>query len=209
MTEVLNGFVVLEGLDGAGTTTQLRLLEQRFVAAGVRGHCTCEPTDGAVGALIRGVLRGALSVEPRALALLFAADRWQHVNAPLTGVRERVASGEIVVSDRYLYSSLAYQGVEWSFEGVLALHAGFPLPGDVVYVDTPVEVCQGRLAARGERDLFDAAAFQRRVADAYERAFAAFASAGVRFHRIDGRLNADRIADRVWKVVEGLPIIKA
>ena len=50
------------------------------------------------------------------MALLFAADRWEHVNSPETGVRARLARGEVVVSDRYLFSSLAYQGVEWSFE---------------------------------------------------------------------------------------------
>ncbi len=208
MNEILAGFVVLEGLDGAGTTTQLRLLERRFEREGVLGHCTCEPTAGAVGALIRAALRADVRLEPRTLALLFAADRWEHVTSPATGVRDRVARGEVVVSDRYLFSSLAYQGVEWSFEAVLDLHRDFPLPAHVIYVDTPVEVSQARLAAREGRDLYDSPDFQRRVAAGYERAFAALTSPRVLLHRIDGLLPPDGIAEQVWNVVASLPIIR-
>jgi dTMP kinase len=208
MNEILGGFVAIEGLDGAGTTTQLRLLERRFADERVRGYCTCEPTAGPVGALIRAALRGQVRLEPRTLALLFAADRWEHLSSPGTGVRDRVATGEIVVSDRYLFSSLAYQGVEWSFEGVLDLHRDYPLPAHVIYVDTPVEVSQARLAARTGRDLYDSAGLQRRVAAGYERAFAAPAFSGVRLHRIDGLLPPEPIAEQVWKVMLGLPIIR-
>ncbi len=207
--EILENFVVLEGLDGAGTTTQLRLLEGRFAARRVRSHCTWEPTDGSVGGLIRSALKGELRFQPRTLALLFAADRWEHLYAPVSGIRDRVAAGEVVVSDRYLFSSLAYQGVEWSFEGVLDLHQGLPLPAHVIYLDTPVEVCQQRLAARAGREIFDAAGVQTRVAEAYERAFAHFAPTQLRVHRIDGRLPPERVAEQVWNVVAGLPIIKA
>lgn len=208
MREILDNFVVLEGLDGAGTTTQLGLLQQRFAEERIRGCCTCEPTDGPVGALIRSALRGELRLEARTLALLFAADRWEHVNAPRTGVRDRVRRGEIVVSDRYLFSSLAYQGVAWSFEGVLDLHRDFPLPGRVIYVDTPVEACQARLAARNGAELYDAADVQRRVAAGYERAFETLASTPVRLHRVDGLLAPQQIAERVWNVVGSLSIIK-
>jgi dTMP kinase len=201
MDEILNRFVALEGLDGAGTTTQLTLLERRFAEERVRGHCTCEPTAGPVGSVIRAALKGEVLLAPRTMALLFAADRWEHLTAPDTGVRARVARGEIVVSDRYLFSSLAYQGVEWSFEGVLDLHRGFPLPAHVIYIDTPVDVSQARLAARPGRDLYDSADLQRRVAAGYERAFAAVTAAGMILHRVDGRLPPQRIADQVWEVV--------
>jgi dTMP kinase len=201
MDEILDRFVALEGLDGAGTTTQLTLLERRFAEERVRGYCTCEPTAGPVGSVIRAALKGEVLLAPRTMALLFAADRWEHLTSPDTGVRARVARGEIVVSDRYLFSSLAYQGVEWSFEGVLDLHRGFPLPAHVIYIDTPVDVSQARLAARPGRDLYDSADLQRRVAAGYERAFAAVTAAGMLLHRVDGRLPPQRIADQVWEVV--------
>ena len=209
MNEILGSFVVIEGLDGAGTTTQLRLLERRFAEERVPGHCTCEPTSGPVGTVIRAALAGRVRLEPRTLALLFAADRWEHINSPETGVRDRLARGEVVVSDRYLFSSLAYQGVEWSFDGVLDLHRDFPLPAHVIYVDTPVEVSQARLAGRAGRDLYDSADLQRRVAACYERAFATLASTRALLHRVDGRLPPDRIAEEIWKVVLSLPIIRA
>ncbi len=208
MSEILNSFVVLEGLDGAGTTTQLEMLRGRLADARIRGHCTCEPTTGPIGVVIRAALKGDPPLEARTLALLFAADRWEHVAAPATGIRDRVAAGEIVVSDRYLFSSLAYQGVAWSFDGVLELHRGFPMPAHLIYLDTPVDVCQARLAARSGRDLYDAAELQRRVAAGYERALEAAATAGTRIHRVDGRLPAATIAERVWNVVGGLPTIK-
>lgn len=208
MRDILDNFVVLEGLDGAGTTTQLELLRRRFAERGIRAFCTCEPTEGSVGVLVRAALGGTLRLQPRTLALLFAADRWEHVAAPVTGVLDRAARGEVVVSDRYLFSSLAYQGVEWSFEGVLELHRGYPLPAHVIYIDTPVEACQARLAARGGRDLYDAAEMQRRVAAGYERAFQTVASAGIRLHRVDGLLPVPEIAERVWNVVGSLPTIK-
>jgi dTMP kinase len=209
MSEILGGFVVLEGLDGAGTTTQLRLLERRFADEGLLGHCTCEPTSGPVGSVIRAALAGRVHLEPRTMALLFAADRWEHINSPETGVRARLSRGQVVVSDRYLFSSLAYQGVEWSFDSVLDLHRDFPLPAHVIYVDTPVDVSQARLAERAGRDLYDSADLQRRVAAGYERAFAALALTGTLLHRVDGRLPPQRIAEHVWKVVLSLPIIRA
>jgi dTMP kinase len=206
---ILDTFVVLEGLDGAGTTTQLELLERRLDREGVRGHCTCEPTEGPVGLLIRSALRREIRVQPRTLAILFAADRWEHLHAPGTGIVDRVRDGEVVASDRYLFSSLAYQGVAWSLAGVLELHRDYPLPAAVIYIDTPVDVCQQRLSGRSGRDLFDATAMQRRVAQGYARAFEAFASTALRVHRLDGLLPPEEIGEQVWKVVAGLPIIKA
>jgi thymidylate kinase len=71
----------------------------------------------------------------------------------------------------------------------------------VIYIDTPVDVSQARLAARPGRDLYDSADLQRRVAAGYERAFAAVTAAGMILHRVDGRLPPQRIADQVWEVV--------
>jgi dTMP kinase len=204
---ILEGFVVLEGLDGAGTTTQLDRLRERLNAGRVRAWCTCEPTDGPVGLLIRAALRREMPLAPRTLALLFAADRWEHLYATGSGIRDRLAGGEMVVSDRYLFSSLAYQGMAWGFEEVMDLHRDYPLPADVVYIDTPVEVCQRRMAARRGRELFDDERIQRRVVEGYERAFAALEGTGVRVHRLDGTQPPEKIAHLVWNVVARVPII--
>ncbi|MFM2418433.1 MAG: hypothetical protein RL385_3156, partial [Pseudomonadota bacterium] len=105
-------FIVLEGIDGAGTTTQTARLVSALTAQGRRTQATREPSDGPVGVLLRQMLRGRV-VSPSGkappseeLALLFAADRLDHVSAEL---RPLLADGVSVVSDRYDYSSVAYQ----------------------------------------------------------------------------------------------------
>ena len=107
-------FVVIEGIDGAGTTTQTSRLAVRLRSHGRAVRTTREPSDGPVGVLIRQVLSGRI-VAPggrapgwSTMALLFAADRMDHVE---TEIEPFVASGGVIISDRYDASSLAYQSV--------------------------------------------------------------------------------------------------
>jgi dTMP kinase len=101
-------FVTLEGGDGAGKTTQSRLLEEWLVRAGREVVRTREPGGTEVGVLVRDiVLHHRGEVSPRAEALLYAADRAHHIE---TLVRPALARGAVVIQDRYLDSSVAYQG---------------------------------------------------------------------------------------------------
>ncbi|HYY53573.1 MAG TPA: dTMP kinase, partial [Myxococcales bacterium] len=107
-------FIALEGLDGSGTTTQAERIASVLRAQGRRVLLTREPSDGPIGTLIRLALTGRLGLPQRsgplteeALALLFAADRVDHLAAVIEPALER---GELVVCDRYVLSSLAYQG---------------------------------------------------------------------------------------------------
>jgi dTMP kinase len=106
-------FVVLEGLDGAGTTTQCTALAERLRQAGPEVLTTREPSDGPIGTQIRQALAGRLSLPDRlapltapTLALLFAADRVDHAAAE---VEPALARGAVVLCDRDLLGSLAYQ----------------------------------------------------------------------------------------------------
>ena len=108
-------FIVIEGIDGAGTTTQARRLGERLREAGRKVHVTAEPSGGAIGALVRQVLSGRLRgrapdgpFDAEALALLFAADRLDHARAE---IEPALQAGIDVVSDRYTLSSLAYQSL--------------------------------------------------------------------------------------------------
>ncbi|MCG7320925.1 MULTISPECIES: dTMP kinase [Arsenicicoccus] len=122
-------FVALEGGDGAGKSTQARLLQEWLEAQGRTVLLTREPGGSELGAEIRRLLLHGDDVSPRAEALLFAADRAHHVHAV---VRPALARGEVVVTDRYLDSSVAYQGAGrdlageevrqlslWAVEGLL------------------------------------------------------------------------------------------
>lgn len=204
---VLDRFIVLEGLDGAGTTTQLRLAAERLAAEGRPHFCTSEPTDHALGLLIREVLTQRRRVHPTTLALLFAADRAEHLLAAGGGILERLRCGELVISDRYLFSSLAYQSLDCDFQYVRGLNEGFPLPRDVVFLDTPVRESQRRLGSRDGPELFDGADIQDRILDNYRRGFALYRDSGLRLHVLDGTLPPEDIFEKLWKIVGSVPML--
>jgi dTMP kinase len=198
-------FVVLEGLDGAGTTTQTELLAERLKAEGRPYSISWEPTDGPIGVSIRSILSHKTPALPRTIALLFAADRSEHLGSA-DGILERTGRGELVISDRYLFSSLAYQSIQCGMDYVMELNSGFPLPQCLFFVDTPVEICQSRLARRTTRELFDALSFQSKVRDTYLAVIDSFRGSGMKIRILDGSRSADEIGDEIWKVLKSLPI---
>lgn len=195
--EVLDRFVVLEGLDGAGTTTQSELLQEALQRRGERCHATREPTGGPIGKLIRAVLRGELQVTPGTLALLFAADRSEHLYAA-DGIVPALRAGDYVVCDRYLFSSLVYQSLDCSAAYVTALNVRFPLPRHLLFIDTPPEQCQQRVAARQRREMFEALALQQRLRQRYLAVLRQFADRGVAVRRVDGSGSREAVFARIW-----------
>jgi dTMP kinase len=202
-------FVVVEGLDGAGTTTQARLLGERLRAAGRAVHVTAEPSGGPVGALVRQVLQQRITggpgggFDPHALALLFAADRLDHVAAE---VAPRLAAGCDVVSDRYTLSSLAYQGLTTGdLAWVEAINRRAPAPDLIVFLRVRPGLALGRRRAAGTPpELYEVDAFQRRVARAYERSLALLRRRGQRVEGLDGEAPVERVAEAVAGLVERL-----
>jgi dTMP kinase len=206
---ILQRFVVLEGLDGAGTTTQMKLLADRLGREGIAHHSTFEPTDGAVGRMIREILAKKVPAQPRTVALLFAADRSEHLASPGTGIEARTGSGELVVCDRYLFSSLAYQSQVCDPAYVQGLNSAFPLPQLLVFIDTPVRTCQQRLELRGKAELYDGYGFQGRVRDEYLKVIERFRGTGMKIALIPGDRPAGIIHGEIWNLVSLLPIRKA
>ena len=197
---------MLEGLDGSGTTTQMRLIEDRLARDGIPHHATWEPTDGPIGTLLRSILALETKAHPRTIAMLYAADRNEHVFAPQTGIEARARRGETVVCDRYIFSSLAYQSIESGFDFVEVLNSAFPLPQCVIFLDTPVDVCQERLASRGKPELFDGKAFQNRVREAYIRALEHYRGKGLSVYVVNGDRPTGIIHGEIWKLLDRLPI---
>lgn len=196
--EVLRGFFVLEGIDGAGTTTQLRQLESRARASGLSLRADCEPTPHPVGALIRSILRHQVDAHPAVLAPLFAADRRQHIDGA-EGVRAAVAAGTRVVSDRYFFSSLAYQSLDLPWEEVWSLNAPFPLPEALFWFELPVSVAQTRIDLRGQqREKFEDAPTQEKIRLAYHRAVSEAEREGLEVIRLDASLPIDALTDSIW-----------
>ncbi len=201
MQQVLDRFIVLEGMDGAGTTTQMKAIAEAFDQAGVQFHATFEPTSSPFGSLVRKVLHKEIVTTPLALAMLFAADREDHLHNPITGITKKLNSGNIVISDRYLFSSLAYQSVECGFERVNALN-DFPLPKFVIYLDTPIEDCLTRISSRNnERDLFERQEFLALVRDNYELIFSDLPPS-VNLIRIPGQKSKEEITTMILTILK-------
>lgn len=152
-------FVVIEGIDGAGTTTQVQVLAARLRTGGRTVRETAEPSGGPIGSLIRQVLTGRLvgagGLSPgwQTMALLFAADRMDHVE---TEIAPALACGADVLSDRYDASSLAYQSVMSGRRGgdevewIRALNRHARRPDLTIVLDVPPDVAAERRQARGE-----------------------------------------------------------
>jgi len=148
-------------------TTHARLTERFLEARGIPTILTKEPTEGLIGGLIRACLRGEWRTSNRTLQLLFAADRSHHVeNLILPALRK----GRAVISDRYLFSSLAYGSLELDYEWLKAINAGFPLPHMTFILDIDPEEAVRRIREdRFAVELFEEREKLARVREAYRR----------------------------------------
>lgn len=203
---ILKNFLVLEGLDGAGTTTQLRLLRERLLKQGYSCYGTFEPSDGPVGRLIRKILAKEISVTPTTLAYLFASDRNEHLYNPEEGIIAQIKKGNFVICDRYIFSSLAYQTTGSGYDFVYSLNNSFPLPEICVFIDVPEEVCETRMSNRLGRELFDDRPIQRSILENYEKAFSLLLPRGIKFLRVDGRLPIAEVTEKIWSFLNFPPI---
>jgi dTMP kinase len=170
-------FIVIEGIDGAGTTTQTALLVAKLRTEGRLTRGTREPSDGPVGTLIRQVLGGRFVLPGgrapgwATMALLFAADRLDHVEAEIEPLLEK---GGVVISDRYDASSLAYQSVTSgrggpeAVEWIRTLNHHAVRPDVIVVVDVPADMAAVRREARGEAaQLYEQNEMQQQLAAFY------------------------------------------
>ncbi len=205
--EVLPRFIVFEGLDGAGTTTQSRRLADRIRSAGHAAVLTAEPTPGPIGQHIRAVLSGKERATDVTMAYLFAADRSEHLDDPEHGIRAELARSRYVVCDRYLFSSLAYQGSLCGFELVQMLNAPFALPEHLVFLDLPSETGLERIKSRSLSEIYETAGFQDTVYHAYRQALQQYADCNMQIHRVDGSRDPETIAEEIWSRLAITPIL--
>jgi dTMP kinase len=188
--------IVIEGLDGAGTTTQVARLVAHLTARGRKAHATREPSDGPVGKLIREMLRGghALAddkISMSTFGLLFAADRMDHMQRE---VEPAIAAGTIVVSDRWYHSSLAYQGTGADRDWIAQLNARARRPDLTIFLKVRPEVAAARrVAANRVAELFEDLKLQEEVDAGYRATIAELAANGEAIESIDGELPTDDV----------------
>ena len=194
-------FVVLEGGDGSGKSTQRSLLVERLRSLGRDVVATREPGGTDVGVGIRALVLGGGALDPATEALLIAADRAEHVAGVIRPALER---GAVVVSDRHVPSSLAYQGVarglgveeiarlsEWATRGLR--------PDLVVVLDVPPDAASGRRSGPEDRMEREPAEFRAMVNKAYRDLADEFGWAVV-----DGTAPVEAVAEEIWALVRPL-----
>jgi dTMP kinase len=184
-------FCVLEGLDGAGTTTMAGLLSDALKAVDLRVRLTAEPTEGPFGQLLRRHLAKEVELDPRTAALVFTADRADHLGSV---IRPALARGRWVVCDRYLLSTLAYQGAEGvDREAILAASVGFDVPDVTFFLDAPDGVRAERMSARGHLDRYEDPGLAERLRDSYRASIELLRARGHRVEEIDASPPVDDV----------------
>jgi dTMP kinase len=207
-------FIVIEGVDGAGTTTQTGLLVQALRGRGLPVRSTREPSDGPIGTMLRQILTGRIVVPGMSgtrpptwttMALLFAADRLDHLEAEVV---PNLMDGVTVVSDRYDLSSIAYQSVsgggeEGLVEWLKDINRHARRPDLTVVLDVPPEVAARRRAERAlGMEMYDDEDLQKQLATFYRDIDAHFP--GDRIVHVDATRGVDEVAGDVMGAVRAL-----
>jgi dTMP kinase len=193
--------IIFEGIDGAGTTTQMARLLQHLRQRDVPVHATSQPSGGPVGRLLRALLSGAAApVAPEALALLFAADRRDHLAREIL---PHLRAGVHVLCDRYVLSSLAYQTVHGAPRDlVAAANAGVRAPDLTLFLDVPADVAARRRAVRaGQPEMYEIDAVQRAVSDTYRAEVRRLQAAGAAVGVVDASGSLEEVEAEVRRRV--------
>jgi dTMP kinase len=185
-------FICIEGLDGCGKTTQAKLLAKKL-GKSHNAVYTAEPSRGNIGTYIRNsYLYGEKRLSIVLEALLFAADRIEHVE---NEVIPALNKGQLVISDRYVYSSLAYQGAAGlSIDWIETVNEHALKPDLAVFIDVNPEAVVNRL--KPEKSVMEDLETQKKVREIYLK----FVKDG-RLTRIDGGKSKNEVAEEVYNLV--------
>lgn len=198
-------FLAFEGIDGSGKTTQAALLAERLRQEGIHCYTTMEPTGAPVGSLIRQILSGRLKTDNRVIAGLFVADRLDHLLNEVDGILAKINGGTTVITDRYYFSSYAYQGVDLPLEWVIKANeqsSAILRPTLNIFIDLEPALALERIAEnRFHQELFEKKSRLIQVREKYLEAFALLKDTE-KYVIIDGNQPQDKIAEAIWHTVK-------
>lgn len=198
-------FIAFEGIDGSGKSTQIQLLAARLRERKSAPYITMEPTDSPIGCLIQQIMTGRVKTDNRVIAALFAADRLDHILNDVNGLKEKIDNGTNVLTDRYYFSSYAYQCVDMPMEQVIAMNepsSDILRPDLNIFIDIDEDTAMERiLKNRCQTELFEKKSRLKKTREGYMEAFERLKD---REHIliIDGTLTIEEIAQQVWNAVE-------
>jgi dTMP kinase len=197
-------FIALEGIDGAGKTSLIKLLNEKISGLGITTHITAEPTKNYIGKHIREILLGEREGDEKTIAALFLADRIDHLTNPTYGMMGQLGKGETVISDRYYLSSYAYHVPHVSLDWVIAANsicAALRRPDLTFFIDISVEESLRRLTA--SRDQLDKYENERRITEVRQNYYAAIekVKSEENIIIIDGHRAPSAVFDDVWMYI--------
>ena len=200
-------FIVVEGIDGSGKTTQIELLKDKFKLANRQVIETAEPTDGPIGSLIRNIMKGRLQTDQSTIAALFAADRLDHISNPVNGLLTKMEEGKNIICSRYYFSNYAFQSeyvpIEW-LVNINSLSKTYLKPDLTFYINVDPKVCIERISTgRSEVEMYENLEKLTSTHDAFLRHFKDFEE-GESIHLIDGEQSVEHISAEIWGIIEKL-----
>ena len=198
-----NLFIALEGIDGSGKSTQTKLLAEKLAGEGHKVYSTFEPTDSPIGSLIRNILKGRFKADNYTIAGLFVADRLDHLLNEVNGIVKKMEEGYTVITDRYCFSSYAYQGTHVDLDWVIqanSMSAQILRPDINIFIDVDPEVSMQRLHSnRGQIELFETLENLQLVRAKYMEAFEKLKGKEM-IGVVDGNRAPNEIAEDIWEM---------
>jgi len=184
-------FIVLEGIDGSGKTTQASLLYSLLLSKGKKVLLTKEPTQTLLGSLIRAALNGECKISKAALQLLFCADRAEHVKR----ITPLLRKGWVVISDRYAFSTIAYGAASGlNYKWLVDINSVLLYPDLTLILDVSADTAIKRInATRKIKSIFEEKSFQTRARETYLKIASEFENVKV--------INAERSVEEVRKEI--------
>lgn len=202
---MVNKFIVFEGLDGSGSSTQASLLYNALVADNLPVMLTTEPTEGPIGLLIKNLFKrriafgGPQKEFDRMLSYLFAADRVDHLYNDIDGI-EAALKEKSVISTRYFYSSLAYHvSSSEEMEFIYSLNSSFRKPDVVFYLDISPDISVQRISLRHTKDSYENYEKLCQVYANYKKLLSLYVPDAI---VIDGNLDVQEIHSQILKTVQ-------
>jgi dTMP kinase len=204
-----NYFIAFEGIDGSGKSTQVKLLSDRLKKEGLKIYTTFEPTDSPIGSVIKNIFRHRIEADHRTIAGLYVADRLDHLLNKTNGILKKIEEGYTVITDRYYFSSYAYQGTHMSLDWVIqanSLSAELLRPDLSIFIDISPEVSMQRLSeGRDMIQLYESLENLHNVRAKYFEAFEKLKDQEEVFI-VDGNRSFEAIFHDVWNKV--YPLLK-
>lgn len=202
--DCMGKFIVFEGIDGSGKSTQMKMLAEKLEKMGIKCRRTLEPTFGLVGGVLHDILSGKIKADPKVTAALFVADRLDHILNEKDGLLKSLKQGETVICDRYYFSSYAYQSVEVPGDWVVdanRLCADTLKPDCTIFIDISPQTAMDRIVKNRDRvELYETEERLTQVRTAYFDAFRKMKDSEC-VKIIDGERTADEIAEDIQRYV--------